>query len=375
MAGLYVHLPSRQNRPAQTGDSSVGPQDAGETGITEALSQEACRYARPLIATASVSTLYLGGEQPSLLSPDAVQTFLDTASRKLAASTAEEVTVEVGPADAAPEYLTELRRLGVTRLSISGISLVSDDPAMAGAQAPSEEIVRTIRRSRAAGFPSFSVDLQFGGAEHPLSHWKTSLQRAVELRLPHVTLHERNPADASDADRAERARRLAFAMTFLRAKGYEQYELTHFARPGHRSHYQEHVYAHGNYLGLGPGAESFWWPDRTDPSTAERWSNVTDEEAYVQRLRNDKTPVAHRESLDRTALAHEYILLRLRTREGLDLNVLDDQYGCSLYSEKSTTLNRLTTEGLIHDDPDRVRLTDRGRLLTDAITQRLIREA
>jgi len=323
--------------------------------------------------TAPVSILYVGGGRPSLFSVDAVQALADTVARELGASALEEVTVEVGPADTTPEGLAELRRLGVTRLSIGGVSLVSEDLARTGAQHIRDDLVRTIRWSRDAGFESFSVDLHFGGAEHPLSNWKASLHRAVELRVPHITLHERDPRAPRHSDDAY-AERFAFAMSFLRSKGYEQYELTHFARPGHRSQYQEHVYAHGNVLGLGPGAESFWWPDRSDPSMAQRWSNVADTAAYVERLRSDEAPVEQHDTLDQPALAREYILLRLRTSEGLNLNVLNERYGVALRDRWAATLDRLAEEGLIHDDPNRVRLTPGGRLLADAITQRLIRE-
>jgi oxygen-independent coproporphyrinogen-3 oxidase len=194
----------------------------------------------------------------------------------------------------------------------------------------------------------------------------------VALRVPHVTLHEETPPD--DRDQNDRADRFAFAMQFLNAKGYAQYELTHFARPGHRSQYQEHVYAHGNVLGLGPGAESFWWAHRSDPSTAERWSNGTDVAAYVGHSRDGAGPVTHRTSLDQRALAQEYILLRLRTIDGLDLNLLDDRYNFPLRARRASTLERLADEGLIHDDPDHLRLTPRGRLLADAVTRELIRD-
>lgn len=370
MAGLYIHLPVRKGHRAREQDA---PGDAGEAEITAALSDEARLCAQRPTVTAPVSILYVGGGRPSLYSVDVVQTLADTVSHELGASALEEATVEISPADATPEYLTELHRHGVTRLSIGGISLVPEDLARTGAQHTRDDLVRTIQWSRDAGFESFSVDLHFGGAERPRSNWKASLHRAAELRVPHITLHERDLSGPSHNDDAH-AERFAFAMTFLRSKGYEQYELTHFARPGHRSQYQECVYAHGNVLGLGPGAESFWWPDRSDPSMAQRWSNVEDTAAYVERLRSDEAPVEQHQVLDQPALAREYILLRLRTSEGLDLDVLNKRYGVALHDRRAAALDRLAEEGLIHDDPNRVRLTPRGRLLADAITQRLIRE-
>lgn len=359
MIALYLHVPTE---PVDT------------STLVTAVRRELMHYARPSFTDASVRTLYVGGGRPSRLSPSALQPLIDACQTLFDAAAPTEITLELHPSDASPDNLEALRRLGITRLSIRGQSFVDAKLRALEASYSAEDLRDTIGRAQTMDFESVSVDLMFGGPNPSLSAWKASLQRAVDLRVPHVTLHELNANNSPRHDDEAQADHFAFALRVLGAKGYEPYELSHFARPGHRSWYQEHVYAHGNVLGLGPGAESLWWPDRTDPATAERWSNVSDVSAYVERLRNDKSPVARREPLDRAALAREYILLRLRTNEGLDLNVLRDRYDCPLRRETSATLDRLATEGLIHDDPDRVRLTDRGRLLADAVTRRLIRE-
>lgn len=351
MAALYLHIPFRE--PLSSAEVS---------NFTAAVIQEIDRSSRSPFTDADFRTLYVGGGRPSRFSAAALRRLIEHAREKLGAMAIEETTLELHPNDASPTFLTALRTLGITRLSIDARSSTA------------EEGRALISQARDVGLGSLSVDLDFGGAKRPLSTWKARLHRAVDLRVPHVTLHEREP-EGSPNDEAERADQFAFAMTFLDAKGYEQYELTHFARPGHRSRYQTHVYTHGNVLGLGPGAESFWWPDRTDPSTARRWSNVTDPPTYVERLRTYASPVAQREDLDQTGLAREYILLRLRTSDGLDLDLLADRYGFSLRDRRAATLDRLAEEGLIHDHPDRVRLTNRGRLLADGVTRRLIRDA
>jgi len=338
-----------------------------------AVRREMEHYAEPPFTDAVIRTLYVGGGRPSRLPPSALRTLIEACRHTFDAAAFEEVTVEVHPADASPVVLDALRALGSTRLSI-GRSVVDTELQTEEASSPAEDLRQTVRLAQDTGFESVSVDLTFGGSEPSLSNWKSCLQRAVDLQLPHVTLHELDASEGAPHDDEVRADCFAFAMTFLRAKGYEQYELTHFARPGHRSQYQAHVYAHGNVLGLGPGAESFWWPDPDSDTTAARWSNVADVTAYVERLHDDRTPLARREPLDRPALAREYLLLRLRTNDGLDLTVLENRYDYPLRREKHDTLQRLAAEGLINDDASHVRLTARGRLLADAVTQRLIRD-
>ena len=97
-----------------------------------------------------------------------------------------------------------------------------------------------------------------------------------------------------------------------------------------------------------------------------------DFDRYVDLLCRRHPPVAYRQTLPHRALAHEYILLRLRTNDGLDLRRLNKEYGLNLRIQKAPLLARLRDDNLIHNDPDRVRLTPQGRLLTDAITKRLL---
>ncbi len=369
MAGLYVHVPFRAApRPYDHAYTVVNP-TLNASVLATALAREIDRRANPVLEDVPIRSLYVGGGRPSLCPPGTLRPLVRALGRVVEPTILDEVTVELHPADTSPVYLSRLRRLGVTRLSIEGLSFIEEDLAAVGAPHSTDDLARSIRQVRRAGFRQFSVDLLFGGAGQSRAGWKASLQRAVSLGVPHLTLHELDTGDAE-----KRADQLAFALTFLRAKGYAPYELTHFARPGHRSLHQEHVYAHGSILGLGPGAESFWTPDARDSSAARRWSNVADLTAYVERLRADASPMAHDKTMATSALAREYMLLRLRTQAGLDLNTLADRYDLRLQDQKADTLRRLRRRGLIHEEADRVALTDRGRLLTDAITRRLLRE-
>jgi len=349
VASLYVHVPFR--KPPEASVAST---------FTDAVIREATHHAPRLRTSPGGWALYIGGGRPSGLPISCLRTLVTGLCEYAGDSGIEEITLELAPADATSSFLAFLRDLGVTRLSVNAQSGVDDQ-------------LQATRRIQEAGIHPLSVDLAFGGAASPLSEWKRTLHRAMHHRLPHVTLLERDPAQSHD-DEDERAECFAFAMRFLRTKGYEQYELTHFARPGHRSAYQVDIYAHNNVVGLGPGAESFWWADRTDPTTARRWSNVPDVATYVERLRDDSSPVAQREDLSPTALAQEYILLRLRTGDGLNLNTLNDRYDFSLRDRRASTLDRLANEGLIDAASTRIRLTPQGRLLADAVTRRLIRD-
>jgi oxygen-independent coproporphyrinogen-3 oxidase len=287
------------------------------------------------------------------------------------ASVIEEATAELCPADASQRYVQGLQRMGFDRVHLPVLSFFPEDLAALDAPHSAEDAVHALHLGRKS-FDHVSVDLLFGWPEQSMAHWRAALTLAVELGISHLTLTEATAPGVPSATDEALADRLEFAMTFLQSEGYQQYELTHFARPGARSAHQDLYYSHGNYLGLGPSAESFWWTDRDAAAVGTRWANVGDLAEYVSLLDEGASPVAYRETLDATALAREYLLLRLRTIEGADVALLSDRYGYDVCRRRDDLLARLRRDGLLHDDPDALRLTNRGRLVADAVAARLL---
>jgi oxygen-independent coproporphyrinogen-3 oxidase len=370
VAGLYVHVPFR--RGAQPTDESdyLVTENPDVSRFETALRQELRYYAQDYADDEPIRTVYAGGGRPSLLPLSSVHAILTTLLDIFDASQFEEATAEVNPADATPRYLHGLARLGVDRLSLSVQSFFPGVLQSIDAPHTAADTMRALQLAREAHFNTLSADLLFGAPHQSLNTWEATLRQAVEMGVPHLTITE-YPTTSEDSE-ALRADQLKLAMRMLQSEGYEQYELTHFAQPDHRSAHQKNYYAHGNYLGIGPSAESFWWPDRSGPSRAQRWSNVSDLDRYATLLDQRSPPASDQQPLDRKALAQEYILLRLRTRAGLDLHRLKDTYGVDLWALKKEVIDRLIDENLIHNDGDTVRLTLQGRLVTDAIIQRLL---
>ncbi len=375
MAGLYVHIPFRRHRRAHDEAYYVVTDRSKFSSFATALSRELEYYVHQHTLEEPFTTVYVGGGRPSLLPFETVHELTRTGAEILDASAIEEATAEIHPADAQLRDLSRLRRLNFNRLSIEVLSFDDEDLSAVNAQHSSEEAERAIEHGRQAGFQSLSIDLLFGWPSHSFSHWKTTLQRAVDLEIPHLSLIEAPTEESTHRLDVEQAKRLEYAMTFLREEGYDQYAFTHFARPNHRSVHQENYYTHGNHLGVGPGAQTFWWTNRKQNPLARRWSNVNDVQRYIDLLAEQYPPVSYRQTLDQTALAQEYVLLRLRTKEGVDLDVLENTYGYDLRESEASLLARLTEEGLIYaNDSAQVRLTSDGFLAADAITERLLPE-
>lgn len=369
MPSLYLHVPFREApRPYDEAAYEVLT-DSKQKRYLTALVRELDRHVGPRFADAPAATLYVGGGRPSLLPPGALRRIGDALSGSVRRADDGETTVELNPADLTPPLLDALRHLGATRVSVEVLSF--EPSVLRAAEAPhtAGDALAAVRQIRDAGFDSFSVDLLFGLPGLSLTTWTRTLRRAVDLGVPHVSLQEAPPGPDMDDD--ARAEQLERAMTLLSEAGYEQYGLPHFARRGHASLHQQRYYEHHRYVGAGPSAASFWGPSSRPADRAERWTNLPSLNAYATALADDRAPVAERTTLDVRDLAREYVMLRLQAGV-LDLQVLRERYDTDLHDEMPAVLDRLAEAGLLRREQGALRLTPRGRCLTDAITRRLM---
>ena len=383
MAGLYLHVPFCTRRCTYC-DFYFVTTRTSHASFVQALCAELGYYAAEYGRREPIETIYFGGGTPSLLALDDVAQILQAIYDGYDASAVEETTFEMNPEGADLDYLRGLRGLGIDRLSIGVQSFFADDLAFMNRSHTAEEAEAVVPLVREAGFDNFSLDLIFGLPEQPEEYWAANLQKAIRLEAPHLstyglTIEEKTPLAKQvqrglvvpAGDEAMEAR-YAFTMGYLRQHGYEHYEISSFARPGRRARHNSLYWRHANYLGFGPSAHSFWKGGLT-ASSALRWSNVRNLKRYEALLAGRQAPLEAKERLGLDDLAGEHILLALRTSDGLDLEHLQTRYGVDLLFEKTGELAELEREGYIEPiRSGRVRLTDRGRLVCDAVTERLL---
>ena len=381
LAGLYLHIPFCTQRCIYC-DFYFVTTSRDARPFVDAMLVEIEAYGREYGAREPLETLYLGGGTPSLVPIDEMARLFEGVARHFDLSAVEEVTVEVNPENATLDYLTGLKSLGVTRLSLGVQSFFDEDLRFMNRVHGAAEAERAVDTIRRVGFDTFTVDLIFGLPDQPAEHWMANLEKAARLEVPHLstyslTVEERTPLANQVArgvvqpasDEAVRERFLD-TMDYLRHHGYEHYEVSSFAQPGARSRHNQLYWRHGNYLGLGPSAHSFW---RKTRSLAGRWANVRNLRRYQALLQQGQRPIDWEERLGVDDLADEYVLLRLRMLDdGLDLDVLEEQYGVDLLVEKIDELAELEAAGLVQMRNGVVRLTDEGVLVCDAVTAKLI---
>ena len=383
MAGLYVHVPFCSQRCVYC-DFYFVTTRRDEGTFARAIGEEAVMMGAQYGEATPLRTLYLGGGTPSLLTPDALASVIQSAHDAFDTSGLEEVSVEANPEDlAGPEgaaWLRAARDLGVTRLSLGVQSFFDDDLRFMNRAHDADQAESGVEAAvREIG--DVSVDLIFGVPDQPFEHWGANLQKAIRLGATHLstyslTVEDRTPLRklvdlgrvVPEGDEALRDRYL-FTHDFLGERGFEHYEVSSFARPGRRSRHNEGYWTHQDVIGLGPSAHSFV---RETRSRAWRWSNVDHLGRWKALVLAGEPPLNAREQIGPDELADEAVLLGLRRLvDGLDLDRLERDYGVDLLVDKRAELAAFEAAGLIEVDRRRVRLTIEGAAVADAVAVRL----
>jgi oxygen-independent coproporphyrinogen-3 oxidase len=317
------------------------------------------------------ATVFIGGGTPNTYDATTLVALVSRVRAHFASDVPHEVTVEVNPelvrADDFPAY----RDAGVTRLSIGVQSFDADEARTLGRKHSLRDVERAVAWARKARVPSVSVDLIFAVPGQTPHSWRTSLQAAIALGVDHIstyglTVEEGTPYASVRArdpgwflDDAVEAQLYEIAMDELSTAGYEQYEISNFARPGHRCAHNENYWANGEYVGMGVGAASYVGGVR---STHAR--NLS---AYVDAALAHAPIPGESERLDGTRRAGEAMMLALRTAQGVGLRAFKERYDIDVLTLYANPIAEYASIGLLERQGDFVRLTRQGRLFANDV--------
>jgi oxygen-independent coproporphyrinogen III oxidase len=323
-------------------------------------------------------TIFFGGGTPSLLHPSEIEKILDLLSSRFTIQKNAEITLETNPGTVDKEKLRAFRSAGINRISLGIQSFDDQDLKFLTRIHTASEAKQCVRDCTDAGFENVSFDLIFSLPYQTLAKWKSNLDQAVELLPEHISCYsliiepetplfrmvqsnQVTPINSErDADLYE------FTINFLTSHGYEQYEVSNFARftavgkPNFKCQHNLNYWNHSHYLGFGPSAHSFW--------KNERWWNVSDLTSYINRLEDHALPFGGGEHLTETQLMEETIFLGLRS-EGIDLEQFRRRFARNPSTENTSIITELIQQGSARMENGRFRLTAKGYVLCDEICQ------
>jgi oxygen-independent coproporphyrinogen-3 oxidase len=361
---LYIHLPwCLAKCPYCDFNSHAVGSDGGlpEARYLDALLAD-LESALPLVWGRPVVSVFIGGGTPSLFSPDGIDRLLGDIRARLPLAPGCEVTLEANPGSFERERFKAFRAAGVTRLSI-GVQSFDDAMLRKLGRVHDGAMARAAIAEAREAFDTFNIDLMYALPGQDLAHLRADLEAALSFEPPHLSIYhltiEANtrfavapPSGLPDDDLASDMLDLITERTA--AAGLQRYEVSAFARPGHRCAHNLNYWQFGDYLGLGAGAHGkLSYPHRVVRQVRWREPNTYMQQALAG------TPMSNDDEVPRAQLPFEYMLNALRLREGFELADFSARTGLPI-SAIAAPLQQAESRGLIERDFTRVWPTVRG---------------
>ena len=368
--GLYVHVPFCASTCDFCAFYQTRPTAEGVAGFLAGIEREAelVAWDRP------VTSVFWGGGTPGLLAPRALAS-LAAEVRARTGVPPPEWTVEMAPAAVTGGRLAVLRDAGVTRISMGVQSFRPQMLEALGRQHTRRQVFRAYDAIRAAGFPSVNLDLMFALPGQTDEEWSEDIREAVNLAPDHVStycltfeedtkLWVRLSEGRVRRDPETEARLYESTWRQLAAAGYTQYEVSNFARPRHQCWHNLNTWCMEEWIGLGPSAASQFggW----------RASNVADLHRWSTDVENGGRMTEERVALTSELLAEDALIFGLRMNAGVNVVAWRRRAPSAPWEKIAAQWRALEEQGLLECAGEVVRLTDRGRLLADAVGVRIM---
>ena len=320
-----------------------------------------------------VKNIYLGGGTPSLLHSNEIDAIIDQVFQNYEVVKNPEITVEANPDDLTKQKLADLSQTPVNRLSIGIQSFFDRDLKLMNRSHDAKEAFTVLKNAKRY-FNNISADLIYGIPGLTDQDWKANISQLTQLQIPHVSAYaltvepntalskfiEKGLVENVNDEHAEQ--QFDILTTELRAKGYEHYEFSNHGKPGYFSKNNIGYWTGKPYIGIGPAAHSF--------SVDTRSWNINNNIKYIKSIEAGKRPFES-EKLLKVDQYNEYIMTRLRTKWGVDIDEVEEKFG-RYYTDfllEQTAL--LIDEDLAETDKNKIHITEKGKFLSDGIASKL----
>ncbi len=367
----YLHIPFCRHRCGYCNFTVVARRNDLQPAFLQALAAELGRLEMPR----PVETIYIGGGTPTELTPDNLSTMCQLIRHWFPSPRDAEWSIEANPSGLTREKVALLSEAGVNRISL-------------GVQSFEATTLQVLQRDHRRGeihaaydlcrqcFSSVSLDLIFAVPGQSLVQWQADLDECVGLAPDHLSIYgmtydkgsrfwgERARGTLLPADEELERAMYELAIDQLTDCGWQHYEVSNFARPGHRCRHNEVYWVGDEYFAAGPGAARY--------VDGRRETNHRSTTTYIRRLLQGQSPVAESECLSDEARAREQLVFHLRMLEGVVRDEFARRTGFELDQLAGDPIRQFVTLGLLADDGRRVRLTRNGLLVSDALWPELL---
>lgn len=368
---VYIHVPFCRRRCGYCNFTLIAHRDDLKSSYLEAIDRELDRVA----PGTRLKTLFFGGGTPSDLSAEELDSLFRILSRRLQWGGAE-VSLEANPEDLTkPGMLDVLQKWHVNRLSL-GVQSFNEDKLRTLEREHSASVARSAIETARKRFSSVSVDLIFAAPGESLSQWQADLQTAIDLGCDHVSTYgltweqgayfwaRESRGELKKATEGLEAEMYESAIDMLTQHGYEHYEVSNFAKPGHSCQHNMVYWKGLPYEAFGPGAARY-----VDGLRQMNHRSVT---TYIKRIMSDQSAVFECERLDPKESSTERLVFMLRMRNGADRNQFHEATGFSIEQILGPNLDTFLEWGALEWRGNSLRLTRKGLLVSDSLWSRVL---
>lgn len=368
--GIYIHIPFCIKKCDYCNFYSVTDLSL-EHDFVEALEKE-------IIITAeytdfSFDTIYLGGGTPSVLQPENIHKIINKVFEKFNILKNPEITIEINPGIINPDILKAYVQAGINRVNIGVQSFNNENLKFLGRIHTSHDAENAIKLVKDSGIENIGLDLIYGLPDQTRKLWVNDLAKAVNINPAHIscymlTFEQGTPLDNkrlkgefSCLNDETAGSLFETTINYLESKGFEQYEISNFARVGKRSRHNQKYWSFAPYIGMGPSAHSFIFP--------KRYWNVNLLGKYISDVQKSRRPVDESEILTREQQIMEAVYLGLRTKKGINIRKFENIFNISFNEIFGEIAEEFKEQGMIIGDAEFCALTKKGMRFQNSITR------
>ena len=370
MAGVYIHIPFCK-KACHYCNFHFSTQKNHKTLINAILKEIEINQKK--FNNKNISTIYFGGGTPSIIKSDHIEEIILQIKNKFNVQKNSEITLEVNPDDVSKGKLRSWKKIGVNRISL-GVQTFNDHLLEKLNRTHTAEVAISAIREIKKIYLNYSIDLMFGIPGSTKESIRKDLSNLKKINPPHVSIYNMTLEERTVFYKLFQKNKISLPsenlvleqydliLNKLESIGYENYEISNYAKKNFHSKHNSNYWNDKEYVGFGPSAHSY---DRK-----YRYWNVRDNKEYIKLIEEEKK-VFDREKLSKKEKINEHILTRIRTNKGIDQKELLIKFDIDLFKEKSNEIKMLEKEKLLSVDKSVLRLTNKGKKVSDSITEKI----
>ena len=374
MAGIYIHIPFCKQRCTYCDFyTEVAPQFIPV--LIDSIIRE-LNIRKDYLGNSQVSTIYFGGGTPSILSNEQFLLIFDAIYKLFTVAENAEITFEANPDDLTPEFLASLHELPFNRISIGIQSFDDKDLKRINRRHTSEQAEEAVKNAQKAGFGNISIDLIYGLPFQTMEAWGDQLDMALSLQIQHISAYgltyeegtvlwkQRENGKIEVVDDLVINEMYLLLLDKIKIKGFEAYEISNFALPGYQSRHNSAYWKQEPYLGIGPSAHSY--------DVVSRQWNIASITDYIKAI-NSNSVFYEREELSLNDRYNDFIMVSLRTSEGLDVKIMEKDFGHELAEYCLQNIKTFIDSEQVYYSDGKLRLTAEGIQISNLILIQLMK--